>query len=57
MKRTIYSYKNNFQFQYEDFGPILYWYTEQGEYIGQSENNTYSAQALLDNYIKEMRGL
>lgn len=54
--KKVFAYKNNWQFLYTAFDGFIMWYTEQGNYIGTTDNSVFSAHQLLDNYIKEMRG-
>ena len=57
MKKSIFAYKHNFQFQYVAFDGCIMWYSEQGEYIGTTDNSVFSACQLLDSYIKDVRGI
>lgn len=53
----IYAYKHNMQFLYKVDKNGIHWFTEQGEYIGKSWGfEKHTSHALLDSYIKEMRG-
>ena len=56
--KKVYVYKYNMQFVYQIDKNGIHWWTEQGEYLGKTKGFTaHASHAILDNYIKEMRGL
>ena len=54
----VYAYKHNMQFVYKMDKNGVHWWTEQGDYLGKAWGfDKRASHALLDSYIKEMRGL
>ena len=48
----VITYKNNWQFMFQQIGSETHWYSEQNVYIGKTEYFS-GVNALLDNYIAE----
>lgn len=53
----VYLYKFNLQFMYRVLPHGFDWWTDQGEYVGRTYGqDTHAIHALLDSYIREIKG-